>query len=124
MAEPPPSDDPLDQIRERIRATQEAAERLVADAAASFGDGASRTPPMGWDVPREQSAGGRAAGELQALVALLELVRGLIPRELQQQFLELVRELLVLVRALVDWWLERLDRERGREVEIEDIPIS
>jgi hypothetical protein len=52
------------------------------------------------------------------------VVRALIPRELADQLTELVRELLLLARALIDWYLERLELRRKRPVEVEDIPIS
>jgi hypothetical protein len=35
-----------------------------------------------------------------------------------------VREILVLVRAIVDWYVERIDQRRKTPVEVEDIPIS
>ena len=70
------------------------------------------------------AAADQSTRELQALVALLEVVRGLIPRELAEQLSELVRELLLLVRALIDWYLDRLELRRKRPVEVEDIPIS
>jgi hypothetical protein len=35
-----------------------------------------------------------------------------------------VREILLLVRAIVDWYIERLDQGRKAPVEVEDIPIS
>jgi len=47
-----------------------------------------------------------------------------VPPELQQQVTELIRQVLLLVRALVDHWIERLDGERGGEPEVEDIPIA
>ncbi len=35
----------------------------------------------------------------------------------------LIRELLLTLRSLIDWYLERLD-QRPREPEVEDIPIE
>jgi hypothetical protein len=74
-------------------------------------------------VPGDEATD-RSTRELQALVALVEAVRGLIPRELADQLTELVRELLLLVRALIDWYLDRLELRRKTPVEVEDIPIS
>ena len=68
--------------------------------------------------------GDQSTRELAALVGLLEVLRGLIPRELADQLTDLVRELLLLARALIDWYLERLELRRRRPVEVEDIPIS
>jgi hypothetical protein len=46
-----------------------------------------------------------------------------VPRELQDQLNSLVRELLLAVRALIDWYLEQLDAPAA-EPEVEDIPID
>jgi hypothetical protein len=58
-----------------------------------------------------------------ALFVLLDGVRRAAPRELQDQITSLIREFLLTLRSLIDWYLERLDRPR-REPEIEDIPIE
>ena len=34
-----------------------------------------------------------------------------------------LRELLLALRALIDWYLERLERRREQSVEVQDIPI-
>ena len=46
-----------------------------------------------------------------------------LPRELEEQVTKLIREFLLTLRSLIDWYLERLDRPR-REPEVEDIPID
>jgi hypothetical protein len=137
-----PGDDPLDALRHRIRSTQDAVERLADEASHAAREAAAAggaEPPRAEAGPREPGAGrpprngyavpgGAAADqstrELQALVALLDVVRGLIPRELAEQLSELVRELLLLVRALIDWYLDRVELRRKTPVEVEDIPIS
>jgi hypothetical protein len=58
-----------------------------------------------------------------ALFVLLDGVRRAAPRELQDQVTNLIREFLLTLRSLIDWYLERLDRPR-REPDIEDIPID
>ena len=58
-----------------------------------------------------------------ALFVLLDGVRRAAPRELQDQVTNVIREFLLTLRALIDWYLERLD-EGPREPEIEDIPID
>jgi hypothetical protein len=58
-----------------------------------------------------------------ALFVLLDGVRRLAPRELEGQVTNLVREFLLTLRSLIDWYLERLDRP-DREPEVEDIPID
>lgn len=105
--------DPLEELRERVRATTEAAERIIAEKA----------PRRGWAAP--PPATGQATSEMQALVALLESLRDMLPPELRAQVTELVRQLLLVLRALIDWLVDRLERgPRGEEPEVEDIPIS
>src|SRR3954447_6925207 len=105
--------DPLDELRERVRATQEAAERIMEQ----------KVPPRGWATPPR--AAGEATSEMQALIALLESLRHALPPELRRQVTELVRQLLLVLRALIDWLVDRLERgPRGETPEVEDIPIS
>jgi hypothetical protein len=57
--------------------------------------------------------------DFQPLFMLLDAVR----RGLQEQFSALLREILMTLRALIDWYLERLER-RPAEPRVEDIPID
>jgi hypothetical protein len=117
MAPAEPPDARLDELRERLRATREAAERLAEDP--------PRVPPQGWATPpRADGSAGTAGDDLAALVAVVQALRDLVPPELQQQVTDLVRQVLLLVRALLDHWIERLESERGDEPEVEDIPIG
>ena len=75
----------LAELREQLRATTEAAERLAADTASAR---AERVPPAGWATPDEQAA---RQQELQALVALVEALRELVPDELKQQVRDVPR---------------------------------
>jgi hypothetical protein len=112
--------DPLADLRDRLRATQEAAARLAGDA--------PRIPPQGWASPGSGAEGASAdpglGDELQQLVTVLASLRELVPPELQQQVTDLIRQVLVLVRAILDRWIERLEPARGGEPDVEDIPIS
>ncbi|MGX6449142.1 hypothetical protein ACVU7I_13910 [Patulibacter sp. S7RM1-6] len=129
MRETPTPDDPLDDLRDRIAATQEAAERLHEQAAGARADEqAGRVPPNGWATPEDRQ---ERADEVHALAALLRSLRDLVPAELQGQLTDLVRQLLLLVRAIIDWWVERLGFEDeddasapGRGPRVEDIPIG
>jgi hypothetical protein len=124
-------DDPLDELRERIQATQDAAERLAREATgARAAYDAGDEPPEGWRTTADHEA---RTGELHALVSLLDSLRGLIPAELQAQLTEVVRQVLLLVRALIDWLVDRLDvggsgsgpgRAAGAGPDVQDIPIS
>jgi hypothetical protein len=65
----------------------------------------------------------RSRVDFRPLFALVEGLRRGLPRELEGQFTNLVREALLTLRALIDWYLERLDRP-PREPKVEDIPID
>ena len=58
-----------------------------------------------------------------ALFVMLDGMRRMAPRELEGQLTNLIREFLLTLRSLIDWYLERLDRE-PHEPKVEDIPIE
>jgi hypothetical protein len=78
-------------------------------------------PPEWWDEPPPPPRRGRL--DFTALFVLLDAVRRAVPGDLQNQFTSLIREGLLTLRSLIDWYLERLDRPR-REPEVEDIKID
>lgn len=129
--QPPPEPDPLDDLRERIRATKEAAERLHQQAAeARATEESGGIPRQGWATPEDRS---ERADEVHALAQLLRSLRELLPEEFQSHLNDLVRQLLLLVRAIIDWWVERLELEPGAAPRtppgggaprVEDIPIA
>jgi len=127
MVEAMRPDDPFDDLRARITATQEAAQRLAGEARhAARETAAGRVPPQGWAAPQDHAA---RHEEAQALVALLGALRELVPAELQAQLTEVVRQVLLLLRALIDWWVEQLEQrpqmhERDRREGPQDIPIA
>ncbi len=57
------------------------------------------------------------------LFVLLDALRRAAPADLDAQLTKLIREFLLTLRSLIDWYLERLDDPR-REPEMEDIPIE
>jgi hypothetical protein len=61
--------------------------------------------------------------DLSTLFVLLDSLRSAVPSELEERFNALVRELLLTLRSLIDWYLERLDRP-ARAPRVEDIPID
>lgn len=119
-----PETDPFDQLRERIRATADAAERLSFEAAAGAGGDTADGP----DPARRARAADDATQEAQALVALVGLLRDLLPDELRRQVIDLVRQVLLLVRAVIDLYLQRLEpgarTERPAAPEVQDIPLD
>jgi hypothetical protein len=108
-----------DELRGRLDAVHEVAERLVREAG-------SHVPPRGWDVRPEDRPERDPFGtpEIAALTQTLELVRAVLPPELAQQVREALRELLLAIRALIDWYLERIERGPGSDPEVTDIPID
>jgi hypothetical protein len=58
-----------------------------------------------------------------ALFTMLDGMRRMAPRELEDQVTNLIREFLLTLRSLIDWYLERLDR-KPEEPKVEDIPIE
>ena len=109
-------DDHLAELRERLRQTQDAAERI-----------AGRVPPQGWASPRE---GHDAAAEIQALMGVLGTLREVVPEDLWEQVREIIRQLLLLLRAILDLIVDRLGADRpagaprGAAPDLQDIPIS
>ena len=109
MAEPA---DPLGDLRARVRETTEAAERLVREG----------VPPRGWEGSSPATG---LSDEVNALAQLLAALRDLLPPELREQINELVRQVLIVIRALIDFLVERMEeRPRGAAPEVEDIPIA
>jgi hypothetical protein len=118
-----PEADPLGAVREAERLVREAQERAEAIAREQPAGG---PPPSGWDVPHEQRSAGSPFPDLAALAGLLEAARGAVPPDLARQLADALRELLLALRALIDWYLERLgEPDAGRsDVEVEDIPLD
>jgi hypothetical protein len=113
MAEPGPSD-------------YEAAERLVREAHARAEEAAraaaGSVPPNGWASSGSSSES--PFGDLSALLRLLDSARGALPPELARQLADALRELLVALRAIIDWSITRLEQEGPDERRVEDIPIQ
>lgn len=103
----------LDDLRARLRETQVAAQRLADE------------------IPTAAQARSETAGEIHALVAVLHALRDAVPDDLWEQIREIVRQLLLLLRALLDLVVERLSTESsggaraGRQGPgLQDIPIT
>jgi hypothetical protein len=128
----------LGRLEERLERASQAAERLLADAAERVGGGrrpaqpngssedgqSSKPPPAGWQ--RRAAAGDPGAllgDDADLLLGLLGALRDRIPPDLQQRLAEAVREVLLALRALIDWYLERTEQARSQVSEVEDIPI-
>jgi hypothetical protein len=117
-------EDALRRLEQRLDRASDAAERLIAEAAASA---TRKPPPAGWQTPSDQGDGkagdGREPGDLELLAQVLHALRDLIPPELQRRITEALRELLLALRALIDWYLQRSEHHRAQPAEVQDIPI-
>ena len=112
---PEPDPTRLDDLRARLRETQAAAERLAGEGWAGLSS-----------PPRDQA---EAADEIAALVGVLRALRDAMPDDLWEQVREIVRQLLVLLRALLDLVVERLGAgpaapRRAGGPDLQDIPIA
>lgn len=65
----------------------------------------------------------RSSPDLAGLFLLLDGLRRAAPAELQEGLRSFIREGLLTLRSLIDWYLERLDRP-ARKPTVEDIPID
>jgi hypothetical protein len=82
------------------------------------------TEPLPDDEPRRPPPPPPPRGfDPSALFLVLDGLRRAAPRELEAQLTNLIREFLLTMRSMIDWYLERLDRPR-REPEVENIPID
>jgi hypothetical protein len=95
-------------------------------------DGGEAPPPrwdeVDWDTwtppgPGEGPGRPRSMPDFAPLFAIIDVMRSALPSELRDQFNSLVRELLLTLRALIDWYLERLPGPKP-ESRVEDIPIE
>ncbi len=141
-----PVEDALGRLEERLDRASQAAERLLADAvervsagrgaggsgadadgsreAGTADEHAGKPPPAGWQQPGpERGAASPLLGDGDLLLGLFGAVRDRIPPDLQQRLAEAIREVLLALRALIDWYLERSERARSGPAEVQDIPI-
>jgi hypothetical protein len=116
-------------MAEPDREAYEAAERLVREASARAEEAANAaaasTPPNGWSSGAEPPSSS-AFPDVTALLALIEGLRGTVPPELARQLTDALRDLLIAIRAILDYTIERLDQPAGgsdARDDVEDIPI-
>jgi hypothetical protein len=130
MAEGAPSDswdtDALRALEARLDQAAAAAERLLAET--------DEIPRNGWqrrsagDGVDGDDAGDRFGGWLdpadgELLLALLAGLRDRIPTELQQRLVAALRELVLALRALIEWCAQRAQRRKAAPRAVQDIPI-
>jgi hypothetical protein len=98
------------------------AERLVREAQQAAEEAtAGDVPPRGWATPGDRPP---SPLDLAQLAALLESLRGLVPPELVRQLADALRELLIALRAVVDWYIARLEPDDRGSTDVQDIPVE
>jgi hypothetical protein len=108
---------------DRLREQYEEAERLVREAQRAAEEAAARdVPPRGWSVPGSEPR--PPAFDLGQLTALLESLRGVVPPDLARQLADALRELLLAIRAVLDWYIARLEPSPPADSDVEDIPVE
>ena len=86
--------------------------------------GPGKPPPAGWQQPAgERGPSWSLLTDADLLLGLVGALRDRIPPELQQRLAEAIREVLLALRALIDWYLERTERAEPGPAEVQDIPI-
>ncbi len=132
MAEPGGPQEALAALRAHVQSAHLAAERLAREAGSHDPRPTSGTPSaasgpaprQGW-AQNEAPAAGDGGGELQALVELIGSLRSLLPDELREPVNELLRQVLALLRAVIDWLVLRMEQtEPAAEPQVEDIPVT
>jgi hypothetical protein len=124
-----PTAEALRRLQERLDRASEAAERLITEAAATA---MHKPPPAGWqrrESPTDEERGTGAgsvptsATEIELLLEAVRALRDRIPPDLQRRLAEALREVLLALRALIDWYLERTEHHEQEPAEMHDIPI-
>jgi hypothetical protein len=117
-----PLRDPLADLRERLEATRDAAERLAQETDEAIGaEARGERPPPGFRTAEEREA---LRDDVGALAATLATLAELIPEELRAQVSEVLRQVLLLLRALIDWLVARLPQAGAPAPAVQDIPVS
>jgi hypothetical protein len=132
MADPssPTDADALRALEQRLERATLAAERLLAGAREPLAqDDENHVPPRGWQRRAASAADSPSLGgwidpeDARLLLAVLAELRERVPPELERRVVVALRELLVALRALLDWCVERAERRAAPPAEVQDIPI-
>ena len=114
-------------MTERRQTDNERAERRAREARHEPPPTEQRWDEVDWDTWTPDSEQGPprlgSGPNLAPLFAIIVVIRSMLPRELRAQFNALVREVLLTLRSLIDWYLDRLGREEVAS-KVEDIPIE
>jgi hypothetical protein len=105
----------LRDLEARLDRASAAAERLIQEA----GEQAAARMRAAW----EPSGSGQDKRDLELLLQVVRAVRDAVPPELAARLADALRELLLALRAVIDYAVERLEKARAEPVEVQDIPI-
>jgi hypothetical protein len=110
-------------VAEPDRAEFEEAERLVREAQRAAEEAAAgAVPPRGWRAPGDDRPA--PFPDLAQLTALIESLRGVVPPDLARQLADALRELLIALRAVLDWYIARLEPPDPPDSDVQDIPVE
>ena len=84
------------------------------DAQATGEPGGSRASPPTDRCPSRERSGRLSGTEIELLLDAVRALRDRIPPDLQRRLGEALRELLLAIRALIDWYLERTQPRASR----------
>lgn len=128
MTDEPPTDDPFAELRARIQDAKDAAERLHRETDGARGAAASGVPLRGWSTPEDRH---ERADDVRALAELIGSLRDLVPEEFLHNLNDLIRQLLLLARAIIVWAIERMTPDAAAPSppapsgpDVEDIPVT
>ena len=113
----PPPRASWEQAREEFERASRAWEQHKSEAGNGRAEGQWEPPGAG---PRATPGAGP---DLSGLLVLLDTLRQAAPAELQERTGALIREVLLTLRALIDWYLEHMDQPSQKPT-VEDIPID
>jgi hypothetical protein len=109
--------DALRKLEDRLSEASERAERLIEEAQQT-------PPPAGWQTPADGRPATSLTSELDALIGAMRSLRDLVPPEVVHRLAEALKEVLLALRGLIDYYIERLERRQAEPPEVTDIPIS
>ena len=110
---------------DHVRDQYAEAERLMREAeqaARRAAPSADEVPPRGWSVPGAERPA--PAFDLGQIAALVESLRGVVPPDLGRQLTVALRDLLIALRAVLDWYITRLDPGEPGAPDVQDIPVE
>lgn len=109
--------DALRNLEDQLGKASEDAERLISEARPT-------PPPAGWQARPQGGSSASVSNELDSLLSAVRSLRDLVPPEVVHQLAEALKEVLLAIRALIDYYIERLERRREEPPAVEEIPID